>query len=237
MTTSTPAPPRGTRGRTRITLSVLAAVLAVAGVALVLGASDRTPSPPRAPAAGVAAGPLEPVVIPGLPAPAGSSGAAVPDGDAGAPARSLPASISIPSIDVSSPVNTVGLDADGRMEVPAPGPRYDQAAWFRGSVTPGENGPSVIIGHVDSARNGPSIFYDLGALRPGAAFTVTREDGSVLTFRVDGVRSYPKDDFPTRTVYGPTTRPELRLITCGGDFDSSARSYRDNTVVFAHLLS
>ena len=51
-----------------------------------------------------------------------------------------------------------------------------------------------------------------------------------------GVARYPKDDFPTKAVYGPTPRAELRLITCGGVFDRSARSYEDNIVVFARLL-
>ena len=50
---------------------------------------------------------------------------------------------------------------------------------------------------------------------------------------MDAVRVVPKTDFPTLDVYGNTDSPELRLITCGGPFDSSAGSYVDNVVVFA----
>ncbi|GAA4929444.1 sortase family protein [Actinomycetospora succinea] len=147
-----------------------------------------------------------------------------------------PVSLDIPAIGVSTPVNSVGLNPDGTLEVPAPGPQYDQAAWYRGSPTPGRVGPSVILGHVDSAADGPSVFYDLGRLRPGDRVTVTVTDRSVRTFAVDGVRRVPKDAFPRLEVYGDTAGPELRLITCGGPFDAAERSYEDNTVVFAHLV-
>lgn len=217
--------PARTGNPVRVVGTALAAVLIVIG--LVLVGCAATGQGPVAPPVATAQGPIEAV-----PSPAA--------GTAGATARALlpspPTSIRIPSIDVASRVDSVGLQPDGSLEVPAPGPLYDEAAWFRSSVTPGQVGPSVIVGHIDSAKNGPSVFYDLANLRPGAALTVTRADGTTLAFRVDGLRSYPKDAFPTETVYGGTTRPELRLITCGGDFDRSVRSYRDNTVVFAHLL-
>lgn len=223
MSDDRPAPRRGAR----VAVVLLVVGLAVAGLALVV--AGLRGSPPPAPSAV------------GRPGPVVSVGPAAPD-DRPAPVgttsltASPPSAVTIPSIDVTSPVNAVGLNPDGTLEVPAPGPLYDQAAWYRGSVTPGEVGPSVLLGHVDSARNGPSVFYRIGDLRAGAVVTVNRADGTALTFRVDDVRSYPKNDFPTRVVYGGTTRPELRLITCGGPFDSSARSYRDNTVVFAHLV-
>lgn len=80
------------------------------------------------------------------------------------------------------------------------------------------------------------MFYELSGLRPLDEFTVTRKEGITLTYKVNSVRQYPKDAFPTEQVYGPTTRPEIRLITCGGRFDSQARSYEDNIVVYANQL-
>jgi sortase (surface protein transpeptidase) len=100
-------------------------------------------------------------------------------------------------------------------------------------VAPGRQGPTVIIGHVDSAAAGPSVFYALGRLHPGDRADVVRADGVTVSYAVTAVAAYPKDAFPTEQVYGPTPGPELRLITCGGSFDRSAGSYRDNTVVFA----
>ena len=151
---------------------------------------------------------------------------------------SPPATLRIPAIRVDSPVDQVGLNPDRTMEVPAEGtPGYDHAAWFRYSVTPGRQGPSVIIGHVDSAEAGPSVFFELGRLRPGERAEVVRADGVTVTFEVTEVAVYPKDAFPTDRVYGATAGPELRLITCGGSFDSGAGSYRDNTVVFAREVS
>jgi sortase (surface protein transpeptidase) len=113
------------------------------------------------------------------------------------------------------------------------GPRYDEAAWYDGSAAPGAVGTAVILGHVDSVEDGPSVFYDLGRLRPGDEISVSRADGSVARFTVDGVRRYPKDEFPSLVVYGDTDYPALRLITCGGEFDQSTGHYEDNVVVFA----
>lgn len=147
-----------------------------------------------------------------------------------------PTSISIPSIAVSSVVNEVGLNPDGTMQVPQPGPQYDDAAWYHPSPAPGELGPSVIIGHVDSVAGGPSVFFELAKLAAGQRIEVSRDDGSTAAFEVDSVASYSKDDFPAQTVYGDTDHAALRLITCGGSFDKARGSYRDNVVVFAQLV-
>lgn len=120
--------------------------------------------------------------------------------------------------------------------MPAPGPRYDEAAWYDGSATPGSVGPAVIVGHVDSVSGGPSVFFDLGGLQPGDRVEVTRADGLVAVFRVHAVRSFPKDDFPSLLVHGDTRGAALRLITCGGTFEPTTGHYRDNIVVFASLV-
>jgi hypothetical protein len=149
--------------------------------------------------------------------------------------RSEPVSLDIPAIDVHSSVQQVGLDQDGAIQVPAPGPDYNDAAWYKYSPTPGELGPAIIVGHVDSAADGPSVFFDLGALRPGDRIAVTRENRDVATFTVDTVRRFSKDRFPTQLVYGRTDHAALRLITCGGPFDDATGHYLDNIAVFASL--
>lgn len=215
---------------------VAAAVLLLGGgAAVVFGVANQDASPPSPPArTTAAASPIE-----AAPPPASSS---LPTTAAPAPSRKapepriLPAEIRIPSIGVTSVVTQIGLNPDGTLAVPQPGPDYDKAAWYEGSPTPGQTGPSVIEGHVDSAANGPSVFYDLGKLIPGETIDITLEDRSVVTFVVDDVLEFPKDAFPTERVYGNTDRPELRLITCGGEFDSKRGHYLNNTVVFAHQV-
>ena len=150
-------------------------------------------------------------------------------------ARSIPVSLDIPAIDVRSVVQSLGQAADGSLETPAPGPHYNEAAWYRYSPTPGELGPAILLGHVDSAAEGPSVFFRLGELQPGDRVSVTRADGSVAVFVVDEVRRYAKDDFPTETVYGDIDHAGLRILTCGGAFDNSTGHYLDNIVVFATL--
>ena len=106
------------------------------------------------------------------------------------------------------------------------------AGWYRYLASPGEPGPAVILGHVDT-RSGPAVFHRLGVLRRGDLVRVTRQDGRVVRFRVTDVVLVAKSAFPTQAVYGATVLPTLRLVTCGGTFDRRAHSYTGNTVVFA----
>lgn len=143
--------------------------------------------------------------------------------------------MSIPAIHVDSSLLQLGLNPDNTVEVPPLTPD-SKAGWYKYSPIPGSTGPAVILGHVDSAEYGPGVFYELGAMRVGQTVTVTREDGTVAVFRVTRVARYPKAQFPTSEVYGNLDYPGLRLITCGGAFDSTVRSYEDNIVVYASLV-
>lgn len=221
------------RSRSSNLLTAAAAVPAVVGVTLIVWASAAQVSPPTPPPVSE---PSPDEVVPVGGAPVASPDEIRATGAMAAVPVSPPRTIRVPAIGVDSPVDDVGLTPDGEMQVPAPGPAYDHAAWYRSSVTPGRQGPSVIIGHIDSRANGPSVFFDLGRLRPGDRIDVARADGAVVGFAVTDVRTVSKDAFPTEAVYGPTREPELRLISCGGSFDASVRSYRDNIVVYAREL-
>jgi len=139
-----------------------------------------------------------------------------------------PVSVRIPAIDVDAELVELGLDADGALEVPP----YEKAGWFIGGPRPGEEGAAVIAAHVDS-RTGPAVFYRLRKLQPGDGVSVAYDDGSSVTFEVTRSESFPKSNFPTARVYGPTSGPELRLITCDGTFDRRSGSYSDNLIVWA----
>lgn len=148
---------------------------------------------------------------------------------------SPPASFSIDSIGAGSELLHLGLRDDDTLEVP-PGDPGSPASWFTGSPTPGEAGPSVLLGHVDDSAGDPGVFADLPQMDPGDSIEVTREDGSEITFEVTKAEQYGKDDFPTLQVYGNTEGPELRLITCDG-YNPDTGDYEDNYVVYAELSS
>lgn len=149
---------------------------------------------------------------------------------------STPVLLAIPAIGVRTRLIRLGLSRQGALETPPPGPHYDEAGWYRYSPTPGSLGPAVIAGHVDSAANGPSVFFRLVDLRPQDRVLVTRVDGSVAVFAVDNVLRYRKTGFPSALVYGNTHRAALRLITCGGRFDHASGHYLDNIIVLASLV-
>jgi len=143
------------------------------------------------------------------------------------PAR--PALVLIPAIGVRARVIPLGLKRDHSLEVPSD---FAEAGWWTGGARPGERGPAVLAGHVDS-RTGPAVFFRIGELRRGDAIVVVRRDHTRVRFTVQGSARYPKSRFPTTRVYGPTRGPALRLITCSGDFDRATGHYVDNTVVYA----
>ncbi|HTJ34452.1 MAG TPA: class F sortase [Dactylosporangium sp.] len=149
---------------------------------------------------------------------------------AAAPADAAPTRLRIPALGVDSPLESLQQDAAGVLESPK---AYGEAGWFADGTYPGDPGPAVVAGHVDS-KTGPAVFYRLHELKPGDTVDVQRGDGW-LTFRVTASEHYAKAQFPSTKVYGPTPVPELRLITCGGEFDQSRHSYRDNLVVYAVL--
>jgi len=152
-------------------------------------------------------------------------------------AASAPLAITIPSIGVQSTLVQLGLNPDKSIEVPSLDDPDSKAGWYKYSPTPGQIGPTVILGHVDSAKYGPGVFFKLGALQPGATVEVTLTDRIVAVFTVDKVVAYPKSAFPSTAVYGTIDHPGLRLITCGGTFDPTAGSYESNIVAYATLTA
>jgi sortase (surface protein transpeptidase) len=144
----------------------------------------------------------------------------------------LPVRLRIPAIDVDTGVESLGLASDKSIRKPS-GP--DVAGWWEGGSRPGQVGPAVIMGHVDS-DSGPAVFYRLRWLERGEEVFVDRADGTTARFVVTGQGMYRKVAFPSDLVYYPTPEPELRLVTCGGIYDP-ATGYRENLVVFAAQAS
>ncbi|MER5856053.1 class F sortase [Streptomyces sp. NPDC059688] len=142
--------------------------------------------------------------------------------------------VRIPAIQVDAPVMPVGLDANGWVAAPPP-EEPKLAGWFTGAVSPGEKGTAVVVGHVDN-KQGPAVFYGLGALKKGNRVDILRKDGRTAVFEVYGVEVFEKSNFPGDRVYGSKGTPELRVITCGGGF-SKQSGYDGNVVVFARLVA
>jgi hypothetical protein len=159
-------------------------------------------------------------------------GAAAARGRGGGLPRSVPVTLRIPAIGVDARVIPLGLDASGGVAVPPLSTPF-LTSWYDGGSAPGQAGPAVLLGHVDSAAVGPAVFYKLGDLVSGDLVYVTRKDHRTAAFRVTAVGLYPKQDFPTREVYGFTPHPTLRLITCGGEYDERTHHYLDRTIAFA----
>jgi hypothetical protein len=146
--------------------------------------------------------------------------------------RSVPVLVRIPAIGVDARIIPLGLDAGGGVAVPSLSTPF-LASWYDRGSAPGEDGPAVLLGHVDAAAVGPAVFYKLGDLVSGDLVYVTRKDRRTAVFRVTAVALYPEQSFPSHEVYGDTPGPTLRLVTCGGDFDQQTHHYLDRTVVFA----
>jgi sortase (surface protein transpeptidase) len=140
-----------------------------------------------------------------------------------------PRRIVVPAIGVSAKVIPLGLNKDGTIQTPT---KWGVTGWYRDGPTPGQRGPAVVVGHVDS-KSGPAVFYRLRALLRGDLIRIDRSDGTVVRFRVQRSEHWPKSHFPSKRVYGPTGEAALRLVTCGGSFDAATGHYLENTIVYA----
>jgi LPXTG-site transpeptidase (sortase) family protein len=145
----------------------------------------------------------------------------------------LPDRVRIPTIRVDAPVLSVGLASDGWVGAPPP-EDPNLAGWFTGSVSPGEKGTAVVVGHVDN-KQGPAVFYNLGALKKGNRVEIARKDGKTAEFEIYGIEVFAKNNFPGDRVYASKGTAELRVITCGGGF-SKKHGYDGNVVAFARLV-
>ncbi|MFF4798998.1 class F sortase [Streptomyces sp. NPDC001351] len=206
------------RRKKRAPWGVIALVL-LTGIALIRNGSGEFDVGPPQPATAAAADTHAPAAV--------AAGAVQP----------LPASppdrVRIPTIRVDAPVLPVGLATDGWVGAPPP-EDPNLAGWFTGAVTPGEKGTAVVVGHVDN-KQGPAVFYNLGALKKGNRVEIARKDGKTAVFEIYGIEVFEKNNFPGDRVYASKGGPELRVITCGGGF-SKKHGYDGNVVVFARLV-
>ncbi|WP_245252554.1 class F sortase [Streptomyces sp. KCTC 0041BP] len=237
-TTPTTPPGSGARPRRRrVAVPLAGAALATLLLAGCGGSDTAAPAAPQgqapqaaAPAAGGAA-PSGKAAASGRPA---SPGAGAQSGSApakGTLTRSEPQKISIPSLGLSSSLETLRQNTDGTMQTPKdPG----LAGWYEPGPTPGSQGPAIIAGHV-TWNGAAAVFQKLKTMKAGDTIKVTRQDNKTATFTVDRVAEYPKAEFPTLEVYKNLDYAGLRLVTCGGDFDPKKHYYDSNVVVFARM--
>lgn len=213
--------PTGQGSHTKMMLSAVAILVVALGL---FGGHDESssdaPVPPRA-AAPVSASAPPPRQAAGQPA-----GRHLP--------RSRPVRLLIPKISVDAPFTDLTIGSSGRLD-PPPAHDTNLVGWHAKGASPGETGTAIIAGHVDTATSA-AVFVELGELEKGDVFHVDRADGRRASFRVDRVETFEKDHFPSRRVYEDTATAQVRLITCAGAYDRTARDYTDNLVVFAHLL-
>lgn len=133
----------------------------------------------------------------------------------------------IPALGIDTSLVPLSVGRDNVLQPPP----FGVAGWWQGGPEPGEPGPAVLAGHVDS-DSGPDTFYRLSAAQAGQEVVVDRADGSSVRFTITSVERVPRDGFPTERVYGPTPQPTIRLITCGGPYDRVAGAYEDNVIAF-----
>lgn len=147
-------------------------------------------------------------------------------------AASEPLSLRIPSINLTAQFeDPLGIDGEGSVEVPED---YEKVARYIHGPTPGETGPSVILGHVDSL-DGPAVFYSLGQVKKGDIIEIDREDGTVAIFKVSKIERVEQKSFPSERVYGAVPYAGVRLITCSGTYDKNKERYSHNLIVYGEL--
>lgn len=141
-----------------------------------------------------------------------------------------PTSFAIPSLGVDASIEPVTATENG-IEVP----RIGRAGWYDAGPRPGEPGRAVLIGHLDG-KTMPGVFQHVPELPNGAQIVVRDSEGKVHRFAVVGKVQVEKTAFPASAVYGPSERPVLVLITCGGVY-VPGEGYSSNVIVYARLVA
>jgi sortase (surface protein transpeptidase) len=144
----------------------------------------------------------------------------------------VPVSLQIPKLNLQATIEQVGMDKQGRMDVPK---NADNVGWYNLGYKPGDKGSAVMAGHLDKASGAPAVFWNVSKLHPGDTILVTEENGKRLTFSVSKVTNYPYNDFPLQEVFGASDEARLNLITCQGTWNKTTGNYSHRTVVFARL--
>lgn len=145
----------------------------------------------------------------------------------------IPRTIKIPTINVDAPVESVGMDSEGAMDVPS---KSENTAWFDMGYRPGQVGNAVIDGHYDKSDGKPAVFWNIGKLQSGDKIILTDDAGKELTFAVTKIAKYPYDTFPIKEVFGDASTPMLNLITCHGQWNKDSKNYSERLVVYSQLL-
>ncbi|MFX4305933.1 class F sortase [Exiguobacterium sp. A1_3_1] len=143
----------------------------------------------------------------------------------------LPKTLSIPTLDVKTKVEQVGLDKNGAMATPK---NEQQVGWYKFGPRPGDVGNAVIDGHTDT-KTGPAVFYQLRDLKKNDQIKIKDASGRTLVFRVKKLVQYDHLDAPLQKIFGASEKRNLNLITCIGTFDQNAGTYDDRLVVFTEL--
>ena len=151
------------------------------------------------------------------------------------PPAVAPQRIRVESLGIDMAIESVGLAADGAMELPKD---PSLAAWYRFGPSPASAaGATVIAAHVDSLVYDIGPFAQLASASAGTEIVVTTEDGQDRRYAVESVQTVTKQDVPWDSIFDRSGPGRLTLVTCGGEFDYDARTYLSNVIVSANPIA
>jgi sortase A len=146
---------------------------------------------------------------------------------------SLPKTFIVPKLGINAPVEHVGMDSKGAMDVPK---NADNVAWYKLGYKVGDKGSAVIAGHFDKVDGSPAVFYNLTSLTKGDEILVRDEAGKEFKYKVTSKQTFNFDEVPLNEVFASSDKARLNLITCDGVFDKNAKNYSKRTVIYSELI-
>jgi len=149
------------------------------------------------------------------------------------PESAQPATLLIPTLDIEAKVQYVGVTASGNMGVPS---NFRDVGWYKYGTVPGQKGSAVIDGHVDNGLGLSGVFKNLEQLKVGDSVYVLSKAGERQRFMVTDVVTYNYKEVPGDKLFERSDSRRLNLVTCGGSWIKSEKTYDQRVVVYTVLV-
>lgn len=138
-----------------------------------------------------------------------------------------PVRLLVPSVNIDSPIQGLGVNTRGEMAVPSGS--TNNVGWYKDGTVPGQVGSAVLDAHIFAA------FSNLRYLKPNSDVYVIMQSGMKLHFITSAAMIYSLNELPSIPLFNLNDTERLNLITCAGKPTKDGSTYDHRLVIYTRL--